>query len=310
MSDIEDIMTMSEEEFEELPIEDKKKAINLQDLIYAKGYMNSLHNNHKDAMDDKYNEFTSNITAEHDYFKNDYNTTSAELAATYETNHNRLEADYQDFCERTNADMETWVSEKIASHVAETEEILDNIRSGPYLVYKSQDTIKVQGADFSADTATQVGDYIYRKEKLVWSGSVALSYDSETEKSWSLDVASAPKDLLNVFERNCRYRIVFDNTQYVLPNELELEVTTTITSDQYGANVIPFHCGSAFIVENALYADSTSLAVCYLDASITKDSSGNYSGSFYIRPTEYKSKKITTGSYILFNIRKVYKIVS
>lgn len=65
---------MSENEtlpIEELPIEDKKKAVSLQDLIYVKYHMDRSHNTHKEEMNATQEAFANEMDAKHEAFKKD-----------------------------------------------------------------------------------------------------------------------------------------------------------------------------------------------------------------------------------------------
>ena len=301
MSEIEEIMPTNDEPIEDLPMEQKKKAINLQDLIYVKAYINLRHNTYKHEMDGKYADFVAETTAERNHFKNEYEQTSADLQATYD-----------EFMENVASGVDQKVVESTEEALSNVTRQIDYIKNGTTTVGKASNATKVQNIDLTADTTAQFGNYIVSKEKLVWSGTAQFTYDgSGTEKGFKLSAASAPAALLTVFDRNRKYRIVLDSTSYVIPHETEIKVSTKVTSDSVGANVIPFSCGDCFILYGIQDGDFSAIPF-YFDGQLTKDSSGNYGGTgFALYPLT--ARKDTVSSFGqnsgIVNIKRIYEIV-
>ena len=152
MSDIEKIMTMNEEEIEELPTEEKKKAINLQDLIYVKHYINNMNAGNKE-------EIINEVNTKQNAFEDGINT------------------NINDFKEEVNNDMDSFKD----GVNADIEKIVDGTTEvGKATTAKEAETAGTAGHADSADKATNADNAVCNSDgtytKLIQTDNV-LSVD-------------------------------------------------------------------------------------------------------------------------------------
>ena len=67
MNEIEQILTTGEE----LPMEDQKKAINMQDLVYVKRYIDKRQNDYEAEMDSKHTTFKDDVNTDNSDFRDE-----------------------------------------------------------------------------------------------------------------------------------------------------------------------------------------------------------------------------------------------
>ena len=144
---------------EELPTGDKKKAINLQDLLYVKKYIDDNLKPYRTEMDERYEEFQKNADAQYEEF-----TKNAE--AQYE----KFTTDLTNLAETT--------AQEVASST--TNEILGNILENDGTAVANAN--KVQGVDLSDDTVSKFGEYVISKKKLLWNGAIDLEVASNRKQ--------------------------------------------------------------------------------------------------------------------------------
>lgn len=275
---------------EELPVEDQKKAINLQDLVYVKKYIDDYHYDKEetDAMiDSKVAEAVEDKVNDTCYNKDEtYNKSE-----TY----SKTETD-ETFYKKTDT--------------------VDN-------------ATKVQNVNFSDDNVAKIGDYIISKKKLIWNSDIPLVFlDQGSAAYWhdlGVDMNSVSTEFINLIEANCKYKLIgcarrIEGTEYIDAG-VDFEFECDFNTVQKNGTCISVSSSSVFMIPFITYDTSKStgdaIPTFYLNGIITRDSSGNLklsesditisllsgggSASYSLRDDEL--------NYYTFNITRLYKIV-
>ena len=307
MNEVEELLNdVENDENEELSVEEKKKAINLQDLIYIKKYINKRHKNYTTETDAKYEAFTDTITAEHDHFKDEYEKTTSDLQETYD-----------EFMANAAAGIDAKAEEAVAREYSNITDQLTKIKNGSITVGKATDTTTVQGVNFADDGATTFGEYIYCKKKLMWSGQYQMTYDDIVEKAFLL-TEDVPLDLLKAIDGPGKYIIVGSENGdpgSSTPHQLfECEVIVGSYDDGKrllitSANIFRINGVTGFTPDKLKYVH---LAFT-VTGGINIDTSGNillppYKSNIRIMPIDY-STAIYAGVFPKLYMRAIYKIV-
>lgn len=156
---------------EELPMEDKKKAINLQDLVFVRQYIDKKMDNdvppkvRETLADEYYNKDDTDGLLENYYKKTE---TDDILEGYYKKTDKVAEAAYADE----------------AGHAANTDNAILNVDDGTYSGFRT-----------ATDGVLRVGDYILSKKKVVFDKDVSTSIETQASVvSISLDETLALKN--------------------------------------------------------------------------------------------------------------------
>ena len=293
---------------EELPMEDQKKAINLQDLVYVKEYINRRQNDYETEMDDKYTNFESGMT-------NNFNTFTADMTSNNANFQNEMTADNAEFKSDIQSTIQNTIKGGMDAELADFQAQIDNIVDGTTTVTNSN---RIQGIDLSSDDIAGFGPYFISRKKFAWSAKideeVKMTFDTDNNMLY-ISVDSAPIELLNAIQPNKVYELK-GGFNGVNKKTFKCTFNTYDYTENTNSTTISVDGGDVFYIPN-MFTTSGDLALFV--PKFTFDyypSDGTYAGrgntSYVIGfklITEDSDSGLNSSSYTSCYLKELYEIV-